>query len=215
MVFKRIKVGVQENGDTNCYIVQDERTLETMVVDPGGEIQKIINMLDTLKANVKYIYLTHCHGDHIGAVNQLREKYNATVLIHRFDEQGLKNGSINLSSYIGMGDIIVDNAYRVDGGDIIHVGDIAFKVIYTPGHTIGSSSLYCKKEKLVFSGDTIFRGAWGRTDLPTGDFHDVISSITNGIMHLPDDTIIYPGHGKSTMVKEERPIYEDLRPRTD
>lgn len=94
-------------------------------------------------------------------------------------------------------------------------GNLEFRVIHTPGHTNGGSSLYCENESLIFSGDTIFRGTWGRTDLPTGSFDDIISSIMNKILILPDETIIYPGHGKSTKIKEEKPIYYDLQARRD
>lgn len=216
MILKRIKVEIPSNGLTNCYIVQDEESLDTMIIDPGAEVSKIIDMLDTINANVKYIYLTHCHGDHIGGVNELKEKYNnVKILIHRDDYDGLYDDSVNLSSYIGIGQIKVKNALRVDDGDILHVGNILFKVIHTPGHTKGGSCLYCEKENLIFSGDTIFRGTWGRTDLPTGSLNNIIDSITNKILSLPDKTIIYPGHGKSTMIKEERPIYEELKPRRD
>ena len=88
-----------------------------------------------------------------------------------------------------------------------------FKVIHTPGHTNGGTCLYCPKEQMLFSGDTLFRGTWGRTDLPTGSLQDIINSITNKLMVLPDDTIVYPGHGKSTKIKEEKPIYLELRQR--
>ena len=98
---------------------------------------------------------------------------------------------------------------------MIHVGNLEFKVIYTPGHTEGSTSLYCEEEKLLFSGDTLFRGTWGRTDLPTSNFVDIMESITRKLIILPENTIVYPGHGKSTMIKEEKPIYLDLKPRVD
>lgn len=215
MILKRIKVQIPLNGFTNCYIVEDEESKETMVIDPGGEVDKVIEMLDTLKSKVKYIFLTHCHGDHIGGVNKLREETNAKVLIHRYDSEGLKDDRINLASYIGMGKIIIDDFSRVDDNDIIHIGKLQFKVIHTPGHTKGGSSLYCKEENLVFTGDTMFRGTWGRTDLPTGSLNEIMSSITYKLLKLPDNTIVYPGHGKSTMIKEERPIYEELKPRID
>lgn len=215
MILKRIKVEVPSNGFTNCYIIQDEISQDTMIIDPGAEVNKITEMLDAINAKVKYIYLTHCHGDHIGGVNELKEKYKAKVLIHRDDYEGLCDDSINLASYIGLDPIKIKNVSRVDDGDILHVGNILFKVIHTPGHTKGGSCLYCEEESLIFSGDTIFRGTWGRTDLPTGSLNEIISSITNKILPLPDKTIIYPGHGKSTMIEEERPIYEELKPRSD
>lgn len=215
MILKRIKVQIPQNGFTNCYIIEDEKSKETMVIDPGGEIDKVIEMLQALNSRVKYIYLTHCHGDHIGGVNELVCKTKAQVLIHRDDAKGLKDDKLNLASYIGLGEIIIEEFSRVDDNDLIHIGNLQFKVIHTPGHTIGGSSLYCQQEKMVFSGDTMFRGTWGRTDLPTGSIEQIMNSITKKLLKLPDDTIVYPGHGKSTMIKEERPIYEELKPRID
>lgn len=216
MILKRIKVRAMIDEPTNCYIVQDEISKETMVIDPGAEPDKIIEMLDVLSAKVKYIYLTHCHGDHIGAVNDVKEKKGGKILIHRYDAEGLYNDSISLCSYIGMEppkELEADS--RVDDGDLIHVGNLEFRIIHTPGHTKGGSSIYCKKENLLFSGDTIFRGTWGRTDLPTSSFVQIIDSITKKLLVLPDETIVYPGHGKSTLIKEEKPIYLELKPRQE
>ena len=112
-------------------------------------------------------------------------------------------------------DIVLEADSRVDDEDLLHIGDIEFKVIHTPGHTKGSSCIYCATHNMLFSGDTLFRGTWGRTDLPTSSFEDIINSITKKLMILPDETIVYPGHGKSTRIKEEEPIYLTLRPRLD
>lgn len=215
MILKRIKVQTPFNEFTNCYIVEDDISRETIVIDPGGEINKIMDMLKTIKSKVKYIFLTHCHGDHIGAVNELVNNTKAKTLIHRDDSEGLSNDKISLASYIGFGEIIIKNFYRVDDNDLIHIGNLQFKVIHTPGHTKGGSSLYCEQEKMVFTGDTMFRGTWGRTDLPTGSMEQIMNSITERLLKLPEDTIVYPGHGKSTMIKEEKPIYEELKPRID
>lgn len=215
MILKILRVNSGYAELTNCYIVQDENTKETMVIDPGGEPEKIIEMLDILQANLKYIYLTHCHGDHFGALKKLYEAKGGTILIHRNDAEGLYNKNISLTDYIGMDEIKLEEASRVDDGDKIHVGDLEFTVIHTPGHTAGGSSLYCKKEELLFSGDTLFRGTWGRTDLPTSSFQDIINSITTKLLVLPGDTIVYPGHGKSTIIEEEKPIYMDLKPREE
>ncbi len=216
MILKRIPVETALGEPTNCYIVEDEQTKETMVIDPGGEAEKIIEMLDTLGIdNLKYIYLTHCHGDHFGGILKLKEQKGGKVLIHRYDSEGLYNIGISLTYYIGMEDITLEADSRVDEGDLIHIGNIEFKVIHTPGHTKGGTCLYCEKEKLLFSGDTLFRGTWGRTDLPTSNFSDIINSITNKLAVLPDDTIVYPGHGRTTRIKEEEPIYLSLRPRLD
>lgn len=215
MILKRIMVLVLEDQPTNCYIVQDEVSKETLVIDPGGEVDKIIDMLDAIGADLKYIYLTHCHGDHAFGVNDLRLRTNAKVLIYRDDYDKLNDDSVNLATYIGLGEMHIDDVMRVDEHDKIHVGDIEFDVIHTPGHTRGSSSLYCEAEKMVFTGDTMFRGTWGRTDLPTGNLEEIMDSIMGKLLNLPENTIVYPGHGKSTMIREEKPIYEDLSPRID
>lgn len=216
MILKRIPVETALGEPTNCYIVEDEQTKETMCIDPGGEPEKIIEMLNTLGIdNLKYIYLTHCHGDHFGGILELKKQKGGKVLIHRDDAEGLYNIGISLTYYIGMEDITLEADSRVDEGDLIHIGNIEFKVIHTPGHTKGGTCLYCEKEKLLFSGDTLFRGTWGRTDLPTSNFADIINSITNKLAILPDDTIVYPGHGRTTRIKEEEPIYLSLRPRLD
>ena len=172
MILKELKISTNLSEPTNCYIIHDEETKETMVIDAAGDINKIIEMLDILKAKLKYIYLTHCHGDHIGAVNELKNKYGAKILIHRQDAEGLNNADVNLTQYIGMGHIELDADSRVDDGDLIHLGKIELKVIHTPGHTKGGSSLFCEKEKIV-----------------------------------------YPGHGKSTRIKDEKPIYLELKPK--
>ena len=150
MILKRVKVNAGGMMGINCYIIQDEETKETMVIDPGGSFQKISEMLDVLEAKVKYILLTHCHGDHIGAVAELKEKYGGTIVIHRFDEEGLKDPKINMSSHIGIGDISLQEDARLTDGDILHIGDLEFEVIHTPGHTIGSICVYCEEEKLLF-----------------------------------------------------------------
>lgn len=216
MILKRLQVNTALGEPTNCYIVEDEETKETMVIDPGGEAEKIIDMLSALGVNkLKYIYLTHCHGDHFGAILELKKQKNGKILIHREDAEGLYNPSISLTYYIGMQDIELEADSRVDDGDIIHLGQLEFKIIHTPGHTKGGTCLYNKEQALLFSGDTLFKGTWGRTDLPTSSFPDIISSITNKLAVLPDNTIVYPGHGKSTRIREEEPIYLTLRPRLD
>lgn len=213
MILKRLKLNTNLQDPTNCYVIMDEESKEAMVIDPASQAQTIIEMLDILQAKLKYIYLTHCHGDHTGAVVELQNQYGAKVLIERKESENLTNPEVTLNYYIGLPDIKLESDSRIDDKDLIHLGNLQFEVIATPGHTNGSTSLYCKEEKMVFSGDTIFRGTWGRTDLPTGSLEEIIHSITHRILVLPNETIIYPGHGKSTMVKEEKPIYLELRQR--
>ena len=214
MILKRLKISTWIGDETNCYIVFDQESKETMVVDPAGDVDRIIEMINILQGNLKYIFLTHCHGDHIAGVKELREKMGGKVLIHRLDAEGLNNKEINLTEFMdGLPEIEIDADSRLDDGDLIHLGNLEFKVIHTPGHTKGGCSLYLESEKLLFSGDTLFRGTWGRTDLATSDFDEIMDSIINKLLVLPDDTIVYPGHGKSTMIENEKPIYLELKPR--
>lgn len=194
MILKELKIKTWIGDPTNCYIILDEESKETMVIDPAGDCDKIVEMLEILKAKLKYIYLTHCHGDHIGAVTELKNRCGGRILIHRLDSEGLNDKNINLSGVVDLPEIELEADSRVDDGDLLHLGNLEFKVIHTPGHTKGGTSLYCEKEKCLFSGDTLFRGTWGRTDLPTSSREEIMDSIVNKLMKLPDDTIVYPGH---------------------
>ena len=212
MILKRIKVQMKFVGETNCYIIVDETQKKAMVIDPAGEVPKIIEILDTLGAELVYIYLTHCHADHINGVNELKKEKGGKVLIHR---KGLENRVPVLAEYIGLPPIYVKEDSIVDDDDILHVGDLEFRVIYTPGHTDDGTSLYCEKEEMLFSGDTLFKGAWGRVDLPTSDFDSIMNSIINKLLILPENTIVYPGHGKPTRIGDEKPIYLEAKPNID
>ena len=213
MILKELKIQTWVGDPTNCYIIFDEKSKETMVIDPAGDVDKIHEMINILGGYLKYIYITHCHGDHIVGVPELKERCGGKILIHRDDAEGLNNADINLTPYIVEKKIELEADSRIDDGDLIHLGDLEFKVIHTPGHTKGGTSLYCEEEKCLFSGDTLFRGTWGRTDIPTGNFEDIIHSIVNKLLILPAETICYPGHGLSTRIKDERPIYLELKPK--
>jgi len=206
MILKELKIDTWIGDPTNCYVIFDEESKEIMCIDPAGDVDKIENLIkNVFKGKLKYIYLTHCHGDHIAGVNELKKRCGGKILIHRIDSEGLNN--------VGLPEIELEADSRVDDNDLIHLGELEFRVIHTPGHTAGSTSLYCEKEKCLFSGDTIFAGTWGRTDLPTSSREDIMNSIVNKILVLPDDTFIYPGHGKATMLKDEKPIYLELKPK--
>lgn len=214
MILKELKIETFIGEPTNCYIILDEQSKEIMCIDPAEDAKKIANMItDILKGNLKYIYLTHCHSDHIGGVSELKKLCgeNSKILIHREDSKGLNDKNINLSGIIDIKEIELEADSRVDDNDIIHLGNLEFRVIHTPGHTKGSTSLYCEKEKCLFSGDTIFSGTWGRTDLPTSNREDIMNSITKKLLILPDETIVYPGHGKTTRIGDEKSIYLDLK----
>lgn len=215
MILKRIKVQMKFVGETNCYIIVDETQKKAMVIDPAGEVPKIIEILDTLGAELVYIYLTHCHADHINGVNELKKEKGGKVLIHRKGRENLENRVPVLAEYIGLPPIYVKEDSIVDDDDILHVGDLEFRVIYTPGHTDDGTSLYCEKEEMLFSGDTLFKGAWGRVDLPTSDFDAIMNSIIKKLLILPENTIVYPGHGKPTRIGDEKPIYLEAKPNID
>lgn len=215
MILKRIKVQMKFVGETNCYIIVDETQKKAMVIDPVGEVPKIIEILNTLGAELVYIYLTHCHADHINGVNELKKEKGGKVLIHRKGRENLENRVPVLAEYIGLPPIYVKEDSIVDDDDILHVGDLELRVIYTPGHTDDGTSLYCEKEEMLFSGDTLFKGAWGRVDLPTSDFDSIMNSIIKKLLILPENTIVYPGHGKPTRIGDEKPIYLEAKPNID
>lgn len=152
MILKRLKVDGGIIDPTNCYIVQDEETKETMVIDPGGDADKIIEMLDILNAKVKYIYLTHCHGDHIRALKEVKDAKGGKILIHRNDTEGLYDKDISLTDYIGIHEIQLEADSRVDDEDRIHIGNIEFVVIHTPGHTCRRNLFILQRGKFVIFG---------------------------------------------------------------
>lgn len=213
MILKRLKINTHIAELTNCYIIADEIAKEAMIIDPAAEAEKIIEMIKILNTKVKYIYLTHCHADHIGATIKVQEELGGKILIYRNGEKNLNDEKINLSGIVGTNPIILEPDSKIDDNDTLHIGNLVLKVLYTPGHTDDSTSLYCEEYKMLFSGDTMFNGTWGRTDLPTSDFNSIMNSISNKILTLPEDTIVYPGHGKSTIIKDEKPIYLELKPK--
>lgn len=167
MILKTLKIENTIGSHTNCYIVADEIKKEAMVIDPAGECNKITDMLNVLGVDLKYIYATHCHADHIGALEELKKKTDGKFLIHRIENENLQNQEVNLTGILGMENINIQADSRIDEGDTLHIGDIELEVIHTPGHTNGGTSLYLKNQKLLFSGDTLFKGVYGRYDLPT------------------------------------------------
>ncbi|MFI5358619.1 MAG: MBL fold metallo-hydrolase [Halanaerobiales bacterium] len=189
-----IEVGF--NG-TNSYLVED--TDNCLLIDPGAEGEKILSVIQEKKLRPEKIILTHGHFDHIGAAEYLREKTGAKLFVHSEDKEYLMDEKKNLSFFTGdlIEPAIADNL--MEEGDIIG----KFRVIHTPGHTPGSICLYNEEEGLLFSGDTIFKNGYGRTDFPGGDLQALINSI-NKLLHLPDETLVYPGHGPSTTIAEFR-----------
>lgn len=195
----RIPAGIYA---ANCYIVYSENTKDGIIVDPGGDADHIIEIIEKHKLNIKHIILTHGHGDHIGGVIDLKDSLNASVMIHEEDAEMLRNGDINLSSTMAMGAIEIEPDKLLQDGGIIKFGDLEAEVIHTPGHTRGGISL--KIEDVLLTGDTLFAGSIGRTDLSGGDYETIIKSIKQKLMILPDNMEVLPGHGGPSTIGRER-----------
>ena len=186
---------------TNCYIIYVDN--QALIVDPGGDAEKVIAFVEQHDLIPQAIILTHAHFDHIGAVQEIREHYKLEVYLHEQEKHWLEDPVLNRS--ILMGTELKANApdqLLVPGE--VNIGSFHFKVLHTPGHSPGSTSFVFFKEKFVIAGDVLFRSGVGRTDLPQGDFKQLENSIRNHLYQLPDEFVVYPGHGPKTTIGEEK-----------
>ena len=195
VLIKKIVVGSLES---NCYLAGDGNTKEIFVIDPGGDYKKIKNIIDKDGLKPKAVINTHGHGDHIGANNG----FNAPIWIHRLDADFLTEPSKNLSSLMGFFLKTRPASRLLEHGDILNIGKYNIEVIHTPGHTPGSICL--KGERAVFTGDTLFCEGIGRTDFSYGSEEDIMRSIKEKLFTLDDDYVIYPGHGPSSTIGDEK-----------
>jgi len=191
---------------TNCYIVGCEETKEGAIIDPGGDADRILATVEETGLTVKYVINTHGHFDHILANRKVVEATGAKLAIHPKDEPMLLAKLSGLANFFGLGGIIPSPPpdLLLEEGDELLVGKLRFKVLHTPGHSPGSISLYNEEEGVVFAGDVLFNGGIGRTDLPGGSYRTLMESIRNKLLTLPDETIVYPGHGPPTTIGKER-----------
>ncbi|MBC7338821.1 MAG: MBL fold metallo-hydrolase [Firmicutes bacterium] len=186
----------------NCYIVGCPATREAMIVDPGDEAERVLEAVERLKVTVRCIVNTHGHADHIGANREVKDATGAPLCIHRLDAPLLADPARNLSAWAGDPLPPVAPARLLEDGDVIEVGQLRFRVLHTPGHTPGGICL--AGEGVVFSGDTLFAGSVGRSDFPGGSHVTLIRSIKEKLLVLPDETVVYPGHGPTTTIGEEK-----------
>lgn len=199
MKVKKVVVGIFE---VNCYILWDEKDKEAIVVDPGEEGERIIEVIRKDSLKIRSIVNTHTHIDHIGANDFLREKTEAPLLAHSADVFLLQNAELNLSTLTGKDRSFGLPDRVLEEGDEIRVGGFSLRILHTAGHTPGSICLY--GDNKLFSGDTLFAGGIGRTDLAGGNLKELQKSIKDKILTLPDEVVVYPGHGPSTTVGKER-----------
>ncbi len=189
--------------ETNCYIVVNETSKECFIIDPGDDEEVLIAAIEEEKAVPKAILLTHGHFDHIYAVEPLAKKYGIPVYASEKEAQLLAEPEMNCSALYGREVAVVPENY-IEDGDIFEIAGIKIKGLHTPGHTKGSMCFYVGSENTLFSGDTLFKGGVGRTDLPTGNTHLLLESLRDKIIVLPPETIIYPGHGPQTELDYEK-----------
>ncbi|MCR4402214.1 MAG: MBL fold metallo-hydrolase [Firmicutes bacterium] len=203
MIVRTVRVG---QLGTNCYIVGCEDERKAVVIDPGAEPERIIQALRADGFTCGVVVNTHGHADHIAANGAVKAATGAAIAVHMLDAEALADPSVNLSAFA------MPPGLRVEGpradrllaeGEEVVAGSVRLRVVHTPGHTPGSISLV--GDGVVFCGDTLFAGGGvGRTDFPGGSYDLLVMSITEKIFSLPDDTVVYPGHGPSTTVGTER-----------
>lgn len=188
------------NFATNTYIIYDEN-LDAVIIDPAAEAKKIISTIEKNNLKPKFVLLTHGHPDHVGALYELKEKYNLKVYINEKDQEMLETNSTYFGPMLGLDIKDVKGDFSLKDGQELSLGNLKFKIIETPGHTKGGVCILI--ENILFSGDTLFLGSMGRTDFPGGNEEEIFSSLKK-LMELPDEIVVLPGHGPKTTIGYER-----------
>ncbi len=199
MFVKRLVVGYLA---ANCYIIGDTENKKAVIIDPGGDADEILAVVDECEFEVEYIILTHGHADHIAGLKKVKEATCAKVAIHEKDANMLLSAADNLSQHIGSGFVMSPADIYLYGGEKLTVGDLVLEIIHTPGHTPGGITI--KINNMIFTGDTLFAGSIGRTDFPGGSYEQLLSSVKDKLLKQPDDVKIFPGHGPGSTIGQER-----------
>jgi len=184
-----------------------EKTLEAIIIDPGFgsyEAERFLNEISEKNLRIKYIINTHGHVDHISGNCILKQATGAKIMIHEADAPMLTDHLKNLSGVLGFTAVSPSADLLLKDGDLIKGELFELKVIHTPGHSRGSICLYCSSESIVFTGDTLFAGSIGSTDFSDSSFENIMRSLKDKLMRLPDQTVVYPGHGPRTAIGKEK-----------
>jgi hydroxyacylglutathione hydrolase len=189
---------------TNCYIIACPETRESVVIDPGTPDPWLKRILAEEKLMPSTIWLTHGHVDHIGAVGWVQSFTQAPIWIHSADEAMLYDTHLNGSAYFGEPVTAPKPDRRLEEGEILSVGNLRFRVLHIPGHSPGSICFNLEQGGHLIAGDTLFAGSIGRTDLPGGDHAALIAAIRTKLLPLPPETVVYPGHGPTTTIGDEK-----------
>lgn len=199
----RIETLVVGDLGANCYLAYDPTSSQGIVIDPGDEGERILQRVATLGIQVAAVVLTHFHFDHVLAAEEVARDSEAHIAIHRADSRWLEESPPLFRQFIPHPPSLRASLLLAEG-DELAFGGARLKVLHTPGHSPGGISLWSEAEGLVFTGDALFAGSVGRTDLPGGNHAKLIDGIRTRLLALPDETIVYPGHGPSTTVGAER-----------
>jgi glyoxylase-like metal-dependent hydrolase (beta-lactamase superfamily II) len=213
MKIDRLVLGAYE---TNCYILREsESASDCLIIDTGLEAGELVDFLHEHKLNPTAVVLTHGHIDHIGGLAQLRKNFtDVKVYVHKRDANILSDWQSNLSFLVGVKPAAGDCPradFTLEDSSIVEQAGIKLEVLHTPGHTPGGICLYVRKEQTVFVGDTLFADSVGRTDMPGGSMTQLLRSIKEKLLTLPDETVVYPGHGPKTTISRERTYNQYLQ----
>ncbi len=188
---------------TNCYLAENTKTKEALIIDPGDNAPGIAKIIKSDGVTPVAVLLTHGHFDHAMAAEEVANEYGIEIYAHEAERETLEDPRINLSGMIGQTLKFHADRYVKDG-EVLHLAGFDIQVFHTPGHTLGGVCYYLEEEKTLFSGDTLFCQSVGRTDFPTGSASTLIRSIQEKLMSLPDDTEVYTGHEDMTTIGMER-----------